>query len=68
MYRLSPAETLEVERQVKDYIKKVFENSRSSHASPLIFVAEKDGTLRMCRLHGIEQQNCEEQVPTAKDR
>ena len=49
MYRLSPAEKLEVERQVTDYIKKGFvERSKSSHASPVIFVAKKDGTLRMC--------------------
>ena len=49
MYRLSPAEKREVERQVKDYLAKGFiEHSKSSHASPVIFVAKKDGTLRMC--------------------
>ena len=49
MYRLSPAERREVERQVKEYLAKGFiETSKSSHASLVIFVAKKDGTLRMC--------------------
>ena len=49
LYRLSPAEKVEVERQVTDYIKKgLVQKSKSNHASPVIFVAKKDGTLRMC--------------------
>ena len=49
MYRLSPAERREVEKQVKEYLAQGFiENSKSSHPSPVIFVATKDGTLRMC--------------------
>ena len=46
LYSLSPAESREVERQVKEYLKRGFiENSKFSHASPVIFVAKKDGTL-----------------------
>ena len=49
IYRLSPKEKLEVERQVTEFRKKGFaEKSKSNHASPVIFVAKKDGTLRMC--------------------
>ena len=40
---------MEVERQVTDYIKKGFvQKFKSNHASPVMFVAKKDGTLRMC--------------------
>lgn len=47
--RLSPAEKPEVERQVEEYLAQgLIETSKSSHASPVIFVAKKDGTLRMC--------------------
>lgn len=49
MYRLSPVERREVERQVKEYLAQCFiEHSKSSHVSPVIFAAKKDGTLRMC--------------------
>ena len=52
MYRLSPAERREVEKQVKEYLAQDFiENSKSSHAPPVVFVAKKDGTLRMCIDH-----------------
>ena len=49
VYKLSPAEKREVERQVTEYLKKGFiEDSKSSHVSPVIFVAKKDGSLRVC--------------------
>ena len=49
VYRASPAEKREIERHVKEYVGKGFmEQSDSPHASPVIFVVKKDGTLRMC--------------------
>ena len=48
MYRLSPSEKAEVERTVKDLLAKGFnEPATSLYGSPILFVAKKDGTLRM---------------------
>lgn len=49
MYRLSPAELQEVERQVKELLAKgLIQPSTSPWGSPILFAAKKDGTLRMC--------------------
>jgi hypothetical protein len=48
LYRLSPAELIEVKRQIKDLLMKGFiEPSTGPFGSPILFVAKKDGTLRM---------------------
>lgn len=48
-YRLSPAEEREVEKQVADLLSKGFiEPSCSPYGAPVLFVAKKDGSLRMC--------------------
>ena len=49
MYRLSPAEKAEVERQVTELLAKGFiRPSTSPYSSPVLFVQKKDGSLRMC--------------------
>jgi len=49
MYRLSPKETAEVKRQVEVLLaKKLIQPSGSAYSSPVIFVSEPDGSLRMC--------------------
>ena len=49
MYRLSPKEKEEVERQVKDLLDRGWiRPSKSPYASPILFVQKKDSTLRMC--------------------
>lgn len=48
-YRLSPKEKEEVERQVKDLLARgLIRPSQSPYGSPVLFVQEKDGSLRMC--------------------
>ena len=48
MYRLSPSEQAEVERTVKELLAKGFiEPATSPYGSPILFVAKKDGTIRM---------------------
>ena len=48
MYRLSPAERREVEKQIKDLLDKGFiKPSASPYGAPVLFVAKKDGSLRM---------------------
>ena len=48
-FRLSKAEREEVERQVKELLRKGFiEPSGSPYGSPVLFVPKKDGSLRMC--------------------
>ena len=48
MYRLSPAELIEVKRQVTELLQKqLIEPSTSEYGSPILFVQKKDGTLRM---------------------
>eukprot|EP00798_Chlamydomonas_sp_ICE-L_P011986 gene11986-biopygen9957 len=47
-HRLSPAELLEVQQQVKDLLAKGFINPSSSPwGSPILFIAKPDGTWRM---------------------
>lgn len=49
VYRLSPAEKEEAERQVKEYLEKGWiRPSRSPYGAPILFVKKKDGSLRMC--------------------
>ena len=48
-YRLNPMEKDEVTRQVSDLLAwGLFRPSQSSSGSPVLFVQEKDGSLRMC--------------------
>ena len=49
LYRLSPAEKAEAEKQVKEYLAKGWiRKSQSPYGAPILFVKKKDGTLRMC--------------------
>lgn len=49
MYRLSPQEQDEVQRQVEDLISKgLIQPSASPWGAPVLFAAKKDGGLRMC--------------------
>jgi hypothetical protein len=49
MYRLSRKEMEEVERQVAELLRKgLIQPSSSPYGAPILFVAKKDGTLRMC--------------------
>ena len=49
LYRLSPAERDEAEKQIKDYLAKGWiRPSKSPYGAPILFVKKKDGTLRMC--------------------
>jgi len=49
MYRLSPKEKAEVERQLKELVDTGFvQPSHSAWGAPVIFVAKKSGELRMC--------------------
>lgn len=48
-YRLSPKEKAEVEKQVRDLLDRgLIRPSQSPYESPVLFVQEKDGSLRMC--------------------
>lgn len=49
LYRMSPREMAEVRRQVQELLEKgLIQPSTSPYASPVLFVAKKDGSLRMC--------------------
>ena len=49
IYRLSPVELAEVEKQVSELLKQgLIEPSSSPFGAPVLFVAKKDGSLRMC--------------------
>ena len=49
MYRLSPKERDEVERQVTELLDKgLIQPSQSPYGAPVLFVQKKDGELRMC--------------------
>ena len=49
IYRLSPAERDEVQRQITDLLERGWINpSKSPYGSPILFVQKKDGSLRMC--------------------
>ena len=49
LYRLSPNEKAEAERQVKEYLEKGWiVPSKSPFGAPILFVKKKDGSLRMC--------------------
>ena len=49
MYRLSPLEKAEVERQVKELLSKGFiQPSASPYGAPVLFVPKPNGSLRMC--------------------
>ena len=48
IYRLTPAEREEVQRQIQDLLSKgLIRPSTSPFGSPILFVKKKDGTLRM---------------------
>ena len=49
LYRLSPAERDEVERQIKELLRlEYIRPSASPFGAPVLFVPKHDGTLRMC--------------------
>ena len=49
IYRLSPVERQEVEKQVADLLERGWiDASKSPYGSPILFVQKKDGSLRMC--------------------
>ena len=49
IYRLSPIELHEVEKQVSELLKQgLIQPSSSPYGAPVLFVAKKDGSLRMC--------------------
>ncbi|KAJ9516266.1 hypothetical protein QJQ45_001108 [Haematococcus lacustris] len=49
MYRMSPAELQEVERQIKELLAHdLIEPSSSPFGAPVLFVTKADGSLRMC--------------------
>ena len=49
MYRLSPKETLDMEVQIADLLRRGFITpSTSPYGAPVIFVKKKDGSLRLC--------------------
>ncbi len=49
LFRLSPAERAEVERQVTEGLKRgIIEPSHSPYGAPCLFVTKADGSLRMC--------------------
>ncbi|KAJ9524505.1 hypothetical protein QJQ45_019539, partial [Haematococcus lacustris] len=49
MYRMSPAELAEVEKQIKELLALgLIEPSSSPYGAPVLFVTKADGSLRMC--------------------
>jgi len=49
MYRLSPKEKREMEKQITDMLEKgLIEPSTSPYGAPILFVMKKDGAMRMC--------------------
>jgi len=49
LYRMSPAEKVEMERQVTEGLRQgIIEPSTSPYGAPCLFVTKKDGSLRMC--------------------
>ena len=49
LYRMSPAEKVEMERQVTEGLRRgIIEPSTSPYGAPCLFVTKKDGGLRMC--------------------
>ncbi|KAJ9521397.1 hypothetical protein QJQ45_001225 [Haematococcus lacustris] len=49
MYRMSPAELAEVEKQIKELLALgLIEPSSSPYGAPVLFVTKEDGSLRMC--------------------
>ena len=49
IFKLSPVEMAEVDKQVTELLKHgLIEPSSSSYDAPVLFVAKKDGSLRMC--------------------
>jgi len=49
MYRLSPKEKREMEKQITDMLEKgLIEPSTSPFGAPILFVMKKDGAMRMC--------------------
>jgi hypothetical protein len=48
-YRMSPAELVEVQKQLNEYLEKGFiEPSNSPYGAPVLLVKKKDGSMRMC--------------------
>ena len=48
-YRLSPLEIAEVKKQIEELLRKGWiEDSQSPYGASILFVAKKDGSLRMC--------------------
>jgi hypothetical protein len=64
MYRLSPREKEEVEKQISYLLEQGWiEPSTSPFGSPILFVQKKDGGLRMCVDHRALQAHYQESVP-----
>ena len=65
MYRLSPKENQEVERQVKDLLARgLIQPSHSAWSSPVIFVRKKTGELRMCvDYRALNQKTVKDKYP-----
>ena len=64
-YRLSPAEKTEVTRTIEELLAKGFiKPSKSPYGSPVLFVAKKDGSLRMCiDYRGLNKQTVSNKYP-----
>lgn len=65
MYRLSPKENQEVERQVKELLARgLIQPSHSAWSSPVIFVRKKTGELRMCvDYRALNQKTVKDKYP-----
>ena len=69
MYRLSPKEKAEVERQLAVLVEKGFvQPSHSAWGAPVIFVAKKSGELRMCvDYRALNQVTVKDKYPRIDD-
>ena len=67
-YRMSPAETDELKRQLQELVDKQFiQPSSSPYASPVLFVKKKNGKLRMCiDYRGINKITVKNNYPLPK--
>jgi hypothetical protein len=68
MYRLTPLERAELERQVQELLRKGWiRPSVSPYGSPVLFVKKKDGSLRMCvDFRALNKQTVKNRYPLPK--